>query len=143
LIAYADTSFLVSLYITDANSERATRTVELLPPPWFVVTEFSEFELINALRLRVFRHELNEHHVTAALAAFETHVRDGLMSQRSMTSEIYFRARELAMRWSHSLGTRALDVLHVASALVLEADIFHTFDERQAKLAQAAGLKVS
>jgi len=41
------------------------------------------------------------------------------------------------------LGTRTLDSLHVAAALELKAQQFWTFDERQAKLAKAAGLKVS
>jgi len=36
-----------------------------------------------------------------------------------------------------------LDTLHVASALELGAERFWTFDERQAKLARAVGLKVS
>jgi predicted nucleic acid-binding protein len=34
-----------------------------------------------------------------------------------------------------------LDTLHVASALELGAERFWTFDERQAKLARAVGLK--
>jgi len=34
-----------------------------------------------------------------------------------------------------------LDSLHVACALELKADRFWTFDERQAKLAKAEGLK--
>ena len=38
------------------------------------------------------------------------------------------------------LGTRTLDVLHVVSALALQADTFYTFDTRQAKLAAAEGL---
>jgi len=40
------------------------------------------------------------------------------------------------------LGTRTLDVLHVASALALQADTFHTFDTRQAKQAAAERLLV-
>jgi predicted nucleic acid-binding protein len=36
---------------------------------------------------------------------------------------------------------RTLDSLHVASALLLKAERFWTFDERQAKLAKAEGLK--
>ena len=35
-----------------------------------------------------------------------------------------------------------LDTLHVASALQLGAERFFTFDERQANLARAVGLKV-
>jgi len=39
-----------------------------------------------------------------------------------------------------SLGTSTLDILHVAAAIVLDADSFHTFDNRQKKLAKASGL---
>jgi predicted nucleic acid-binding protein len=40
-----------------------------------------------------------------------------------------------------TLGTRALDVLHVASALELGVRSFVTYDTRQAALAKAVGLK--
>jgi predicted nucleic acid-binding protein len=143
LTAYADTSFIASLYLTDANSERATAIVERLAPPWFIITEFSRFELINALRLRVFRGELTHTASQQAESVFESHVKEGLMIDRLMVAEVYSAACELAQRWTHRLGTRALDVLHVASALVLEADSFHTFDGRQARLGKAAGLKTT
>jgi predicted nucleic acid-binding protein len=35
-----------------------------------------------------------------------------------------------------------MDVIHVASALVLGAHDFYTFDRDQARLARAAGLRV-
>jgi hypothetical protein len=41
------------------------------------------------------------------------------------------------------VGGSALDILHVACALILRADTFLTFDKRQAKLARAAGLSVA
>jgi predicted nucleic acid-binding protein len=37
---------------------------------------------------------------------------------------------------------RTLDVLHVAAALLLEAKILASFDERQRRLAASVGLKV-
>lgn len=40
------------------------------------------------------------------------------------------------------LGTRTLDVLHVASAVALGAQRFVTYDIRQAALAKAVGLRV-
>jgi hypothetical protein len=39
-------------------------------------------------------------------------------------------------------GHRGFDILHVASALVVEAECFLTFDDNQRKLAQAEGLNV-
>jgi predicted nucleic acid-binding protein len=49
----------------------------------------------------------------------------------------------LGRRHSSRLGQRTLDTLHVAIALELNAERFWTFDERQAKLARAVGLKVA
>jgi predicted nucleic acid-binding protein len=50
---------------------------------------------------------------------------------------------DLARRYGPKLGTRTLDSLHVACALELKAERFWTFDERQAKLAKAVGLRTS
>jgi predicted nucleic acid-binding protein len=49
----------------------------------------------------------------------------------------------LAQQHGARLGIRTLDTLHVASALELKSDRFWTFDQRQAKLALAAGLKIN
>jgi hypothetical protein len=59
-----------------------------------------------------------------------------------MSEAMDTEAQRLSARWSAKLGTRSLDILQVAAALVLEADSFLTFDDRQKKLAKAAGLVV-
>jgi hypothetical protein len=43
---------------------------------------------------------------------------------------------------SETLGTRSLDILHVAAAVVMGRSVFLTFDLRQSALAKAAGLTV-
>jgi hypothetical protein len=43
------------------------------------------------------------------------------------------------MRWTSRFGVLALDILHVASAMVLGPDSFQTFDDRQKKLAKSVG----
>ena len=51
------------------------------------------------------------------------------------------REDSLSALHSETLGTRSLDILHVAAALTL--GLAHlTFDTRQAALARIAGLKV-
>ena len=49
----------------------------------------------------------------------------------------------LAREHTAALGTRSLDVLHVAAALALRERHFVTADDRQAKLAAAVGLRVT
>ena len=57
-------------------------------------------------------------------------------------SHAVFAPRKTSCALSTSrLEARGLDVLHVASALVLGADVFYTFDRRQGLLATAVGLK--
>jgi hypothetical protein len=51
------------------------------------------------------------------------------------------RARELSTAHTDRLGARAIDVLHVACALMLESEVFLTFDDRQLELAKAGGLQ--
>lgn len=51
------------------------------------------------------------------------------------------RASQLSAVHTEKLGLRAIDLLHVASALTLESELFLTTDERQALLARAEGLK--
>ena len=47
---------------------------------------------------------------------------------------------DLGRRYGPKLGIRTLDTLHIACALELKAKRFWTFDDRQGKLAKAAGL---
>jgi hypothetical protein len=49
---------------------------------------------------------------------------------------------QMARRRTPQLGTRTLDVLHVASAVKLQAEMFYTFNRNQEKLARAEGLLV-
>ncbi|MBV8451268.1 MAG: type II toxin-antitoxin system VapC family toxin [Deltaproteobacteria bacterium] len=140
--SYADTSFLVSLYVPDANSAEAARRMQqsLLP---VLMTPLGELELVNAVQLRLFRKEIRLSEARAARAAFSADVRDGVFAMQALSQEIFVHAIRLASRWTASIGTRSLDIVHVAAAVALRAGMFHTFDGRQRKLARAAGLIVA
>jgi predicted nucleic acid-binding protein len=72
---------------------------------------------------------------------FAHDLKTGVWQWEDFPSEIWARTSELSRRHA-ALGCRALDALHVASALTLAADDFYTFDHDQAKLAGAVGLRV-
>lgn len=61
----------------------------------------------------------------------------------AVPEQAFDRSAELARQYAPKLGVRTLDSLHVACALELKAARFWTFDERQAKLAKAVGLRIS
>lgn len=137
--AYADTSFLVSLYTPDANSVRAATLMKHFRQAVFL-TPFGELELTNALELRIFRRELTSAEVRAAHSAFRQDLESGVFSRKPMPATVYHRAKLIASKRTARLGVRTLDILHVASALALRAETFYTFDANQRKLAEAEGL---
>ncbi len=52
-------------------------------------------------------------------------------------------ATKLSAAHTQRLGARAIDLLHVASAMTLESEVFLTADSRQAQIARAEGLKLA
>jgi predicted nucleic acid-binding protein len=141
LNAYADTSFLVSLYFLDTNSGEAAKRIEVLGPT-LLFTPFLELELSNAFELRIFRGHANSSEVVRLYDQIREDIDSGFLSLQAMPDAVYQRARDIARERTGELGVRSLDVLHVASALLLKADAFLTFDQRQAKLARAEGLSL-
>jgi len=65
-----------------------------------------------------------------------------LLAASPPLADVMIEAEHLSALHSDTLGTRSLDILHVAAALVLGVAPVLTFDTRQAALARAAGLKV-
>jgi hypothetical protein len=65
-----------------------------------------------------------------------------LAAKPNLWGQLIREAEPLAEHHAPVIGSRSLDVLHVAAALVLHATDFSTRDSRQARLAQLAGLHV-
>lgn len=142
MTAYVDTSFVVSLYIADANSSEAAQRMKEMPLP-VLITSLGELEFTNAVELRLFRREIQASQARATRAAFRADTHGGIFRVQVLSEAVFRDAIRLALRWTARLGARSLDIIHVASALALHADEFHTFDDRQRHLATAAGLVVA
>jgi predicted nucleic acid-binding protein len=139
--AYADTGFLCSLYAPDAHTGAVVARIErqTLPLPF---TWLHQLEFRNALRLRVFRREITPAQRDASLNAMLADLAAGvLVHAATPLTDLATEAERLSALHSETLGTRSLDILHVAAALVLGLSEFLTFDCRQHSLALASGLK--
>jgi predicted nucleic acid-binding protein len=141
LSIYVDSSFLVSLYLSDRHSHEARQRIMSAPPLWF--TPLHNAEWAHVVGQHMFRGELSLSEAQRMNARMEEHLLAGRWISMSMPENAFELCADLARRHGPKLGMRTLDTLHVACALELKAERFWTFDDRQAKLAKAAGLKTS
>jgi len=80
----------------------------------------------------------------AAWTNVEKDLRSGRLVKTTLKWPVAFRvAAGLSERHSFRMGTRSLDILHVAAAKAVRAVEFASFDGRQRTLAVAVGLNVA
>jgi predicted nucleic acid-binding protein len=141
LTIYADTSFFVSLYVRDAHSAPALELVKSKPSLQFSPLHFAECS--HAIAQQVFYRKISEAGAQHIYGQIRNDLIAGVWIEGAMPEHAFELCAELARRHGPKLGVRTLDTLHVACALELKAERFWTFDERQAKLAKAEGLKTT
>jgi predicted nucleic acid-binding protein len=146
--AYPDTSFLCAFYLKQSNSPAAAAHAARMKERLHV-TELLRYEFRQSLRFQVWRRAgkrregVAQADADAALKQLESDLTGGVAVLAPCNLvEVLRRADDLSHRHTITDGHRSFDILHVATALVLEAEELLTFDERQRELAEAEGLKV-
>lgn len=142
MVAFADTGFLASLYLKESTSAQARTAIQaalvVLP-----LTPLGMLELRNAFNRSVQRQRITVAERDALWQDVEADIVGGFLVPTPVAAEeLHHKARQLSDRYTPTLGTRSLDLLHVAAALVLKAKEFFSFDDRQRKAAASEGLKV-
>jgi hypothetical protein len=113
------------------------------------VTTLLLFEFRQSVRLQVYLHRQDPskgyepRQGEQMLAHLQTDIDGGLVKVIPADwTRVHSRAERLSVRYTARSGYRALDILHVATALELGVPEFLSFDARQRALARAAGLKI-
>jgi predicted nucleic acid-binding protein len=138
LNVYADSSFLVSACVLDSHTAEISVRMAARPLVW--ITPLNRAEVANAIHRYAFRQAIT---VAAAIAVWTNFQQDcakGIWTQIGLPEKTWETSIDLALKHGPTLGVRTLDSLHVACALELKAQKFWTFDDRQARLAEAVGL---
>lgn len=139
---YTDSSFLISLYSLDAHTADAASAMgALFGAP--TVTSLVEFEVANALQQRVFWKQITAGEARRSLDDLETDLQDGVLRMMALPESLFARAARISEQTTGNLGTRAIDLLHVAAALEIRAEFLYSFDERQRKLARMMRLRLN
>ncbi len=148
MIAYADTSFLCAFYRQQDNSRQAVAHFQGLGEPLPVAAPLL-FEFRQSLRFQVWLHSRKPGHgfskavCDQALADLQSDLDSGvLLLVSAEAASVHREAERISATHTMTGGHRTLDIVHIATALVLEAEEFISFDTNQRKLAAAEGLKV-
>lgn len=148
MTAYPDTSFLCALYRQQVNSPEAAAHFKSMTEPLHV-TSLLLYECRQSLRFQAWHHKQDaskgfpEVQCERALADLQSDLDSGAVSIAAADwADVHRTAERLSATYTKTEGQRALDILHVATALHLEAKEFLTFDDRQRALATAEGLAV-
>jgi len=139
---YVDTSVIVKLYVKEEHSLDVStwlrKNNEAIP-----LTVFHELEFNNAINLKEFRGEITTDEIRLIMARFAEHESKGVFYRPQISwADTFKYAVDLSREHTKKTGSRALDILHVASALSIKADRFLTLDERQSRLASLTGIKI-
>jgi predicted nucleic acid-binding protein len=143
LKAYADSSFIIALYLQQQSSLVAAAFMHqhdaALPfTPWH------RLEVRNAIRLAVFQRMIDSHQSKIQLKQVDADLRDETLIVLAPIDwvTVLREAEKVGAAHNESIGCRSADLFHVAAAVEWGADHFLTFDERQKKMAKAVGLAV-
>jgi predicted nucleic acid-binding protein len=140
-MVYADSSLITSLYVQDTHLLEARRRMSLKPSVW--LTQFNRTELAHAISQYAFRGAITLVEAIQVWDNFQNDCTQGIWTPVSLPEKVWETSIGLARRYGPTLGVRTLDSLHVACALELKAERFWTFDDRQARLAEAVGLNTN
>ena len=143
MVAFADTGFIASLYLKESTSSAGAGSASKPRQSFCRSRPLAMLELRNAFNRSVQRQRITTAQRDALWQDVEADIASGFLVPTPVASdELHKKARQLSDRHTPTLGTRSLDLLHVAAALVLEAKEFFSFDDRQRKAAASEGLKV-
>ncbi len=142
--AYADSSFIVALYLQQQSSPIAAAFMRQHGAP-LPFNPWHRLEVRNAIRMAVFRQVIDSHQGKTQLKQVDADLRkQALIAHMAIDWVSTLRqAEKLGAAHNESIGCRSADLFHIATAVGWRADHFLTFDERQKRMAKAVGLAVS
>jgi predicted nucleic acid-binding protein len=140
MTAYVDSGVLIKLYVSESNSPAAAHAVAAFPS--IGLNPLQELEIRNTFRALEGRSVITPTQRAASEHTLEQDIILGRLRRIvPQWSGVFASAARLSQDFTAATLARSLDILHVALARVLKADVFITADTRQASVAERAGLQ--
>lgn len=142
MTVYAGTSFWFSLLLDERFTKQAHTFLQ--SKAWILtVSRLVELEMVNGLQLRIYRKEITQPHAALVWDQFRQREINGSYVLDRDDLGIFPKAMELSRQHSRRLGTRSLDVWHVAFAREKKSAWFLSYDKKQRDLARVVGMKLN
>ena len=138
---YLDTSAFIKLYLREEGSEEVHGVIVAQSDPlpvWYL----TELEFTNALRFKVFLAEMTRAQTERLISLYIARKAAGQYYSPQLDPIALHEVSLRLTAQTPTTGCRSLDILHVAAARMIDAQLFVTADKRQASLAEAEGLAV-
>lgn len=143
MIWYSDASYLVSVFGEDSNTPAAKRWLRKCTDFPILITRLTVLEAETGLRAAVADGRLTVEKMQTALAGIHRAILEGYFLRRDVPHHQWFpQGHRISMHATTGCVCRALDVLHVAAAVLFKARGFLSFDKHQRELAKTEGLEV-
>ena len=144
---YADSSFLVAFKVRhDTYHQVALKLYEARQDEIWLWSPWHRVEVFNTIR-QLTRHPESKRRLSSAEAKTLAHsldreVRLGYFTHMEADwREVLRTANEISIAHGFDFSCRSADLLHVAYAKEMSAQLFVSFDHDQLALAKAAGLR--
>jgi len=142
MTAYIDTALFVKAFVLEVDSAETITLLERIGEP-FAYSHLHEIEIPNAIRLKRFRGEITKAQEISAIRIFKAEVDAGRFERIAYDlGAVFIRAEQLSARFSGEIGTRSLDLWHIAAALEGGCTAFASYDVRQRKAAAFSNLEL-
>lgn len=132
---YVDTSVLAAYYCPEPLSLRAQRALKESSER--AISWLAEVELVSAIARKARARELRRADALRILAAFQSHLEQGIYTRLALEGRHFARAREWLSTFTVPL--RTLDALHLAVAAMEDCTLL-TADAALAKACSRAGV---
>lgn len=139
--SYFDSSIIAKSYVLEFNSELAIKWIDSVDS--VIYSHLHAIEVPNAICLKNFRGEISNQQKESSLQLLNEDLKQGRLQLPQYNLDDAFNLSEkIIKKYTPLLGTRSLDILHVAIAKELDCKYFYSLDSRQRKLAQRLEFQV-
>lgn len=139
---YYDSGVLVKLYVRESLSDAVIDFVEEQESP-IAFNLLQELEVRNALRLKLFRKEIDPDEHDRAMKLISENLNDEFLLRALIDwPRVLVESESISNQMTGQVGCRTIDIFHLGIAAVGDFDGLVSLDDRQIRAAEATTLRI-